>query len=118
MWRGRPSGIERLMARLILIALLIVGCGSPLIPASQRPDGAWHLKCGASLDRCVQRAEELCKGRGYLVLGGMSKRNLYGAELGASQVEVREAELDIACADRRGLLPTLSSATPAAAELK
>jgi hypothetical protein len=38
---------------------------------------------------------------------------VYGAELGVSQVAVREAELDIACADRRGQLPTVASAPPA-----
>ena len=61
---------------------------------------------------CVKQAEELCKGRGYVVVSGASKRNLYGAELGVSQHEVREAELDIACADRRSVLPTVQSASP------
>jgi hypothetical protein len=53
----------------------------------------------------VQRANDLCDNRGYVVLGGVNKRQLLGAELGVSQVEVREAELSIACADRRGDLP-------------
>jgi len=97
------------MIRWILSSLLLVACSSA-IPASRKPDGSWHLTCGPAMDRCVQHAEELCKGRGYVVLAGMSRRKLYGAELGVSQVEVREAELDIACADRRGDLPTVQSA--------
>ena len=88
-------------------------CSSASVPAARRADGSWHVQCGASLAGCVQRAGDLCKDRGYIVLGGMSKKQLYGAELGVSQVEVRESELDIACADRRGDLPTVLSAQPA-----
>jgi hypothetical protein len=93
------------MTRLLWLSLSLVACSNVVVPASRRPDGSWQLKCGASLDACVRRAAELCKERGYVVLGGMSKRQLYGAELGVSQVEVRESELEIACADRRGDLP-------------
>ena len=102
------------MLRLIPTSLLLVACASTtILPPVKKPDGSWHLKCGATLDNCVKQAEDLCKGRGYTVLSGMSKRTLYGAELGHSQYEVREAELDIACADRRGDLPSIQSATPA-----
>jgi len=66
------------------------------------------------LANCVKQAEDLCKGRGYVVVSGMSKVSLYGAELGVSRYEVREAELDIGCADRRNQLPTVQSAPPAA----
>jgi hypothetical protein len=101
------------MVRAVLSSLLLVACASSSIfPPLRKPDGSWHLKCGATLDNCVTQAEELCKGRGYVVISGMSKRKLYGAELGVSQYEVREAELDIACADRRGDLPTVQSAPP------
>jgi len=79
----------------------------------KRPDGAWHLQCGATLDNCVKQAEDLCKGRGYVVLSGTSKRTLYGAELGVSRYEVRECELDVACADNRGNLPTVQYGPPA-----
>jgi hypothetical protein len=103
------------MLRPILSSLLLVACASSTLPPLRKPDGSWHLKCGATLDNCVKQAEDLCKGRGYVVLSGMSKRSLYGAELGVSQYEVREAELDIACADRRGNLPTVENATPAPA---
>jgi hypothetical protein len=96
------------MVRLFVIAsLLLAGCSSAFIPTARRPDGGWHLRCAGSLEQCVHRADDLCKSRGYVVLSGMSTRKLYGAELGVSQVEVREAELDIACADRRGDLPTV-----------
>ncbi|MEI9938323.1 MAG: hypothetical protein WDO69_13970 [Pseudomonadota bacterium] len=103
------------MFRPILSSLLLVACASSTLTPLRKPDGSWHLKCGAALDKCVKQAEELCKSRGYVVLSGMSKRNLYGAELGVSQYEVREAELDIACADRRGNLPIVENATPAPA---
>ncbi|MEI9949868.1 MAG: hypothetical protein WDO74_13025 [Pseudomonadota bacterium] len=101
------------MLRSLLSSLLLVACASSsVLPPLRKPDDSWHLRCGATLDNCVKQAEDLCKGRGYVVLSGMSKRKLYGAELGVSQYEVREAELDIACADRRGDLPTVQSAAP------
>jgi hypothetical protein len=99
------------MFRSILSSLLLVACASStILPPLRKPDGSFHLKCGAALNNCVKQAEDLCKGRGYVVLSGMSKRKLYGAELGVSQYEVREAELDIACADQRGDLPTVQNA--------
>jgi hypothetical protein len=102
------------MFRPILISLLLVACtqATTLAPL-RKPDGSWHLNCGATLNNCVRQAEDLCKGRGYVVLSGMSKRKLYGADLGHSQYEVREAELDVACADRRGELPTVEYVAPA-----
>jgi hypothetical protein len=96
------------MFRLIPCSLLLVACASStILPPVKKPDGSWHLKCGATLDNCVKQAEDLCRGRGYVVVSGMSKHNLYGAELGVSRYEVREAELDIACADLRRQLPTV-----------
>ena len=101
------------MLRWILSSLLLVACASStLFPPLRKPDGSWHLKCGATMDNCVKQAEELCRERGYVVLSGQSKHNVYGAELGHSQYEVREAELDVACADRRGALPDVQSAAP------
>src|SRR4051812_45706546 len=88
-------------------------CSPAVVPAARRADGSWHLQCSGSLVECVQHASDLCKDRGYVVLGGKSEKQLYGAELGISQVEERKAELDIACADHRGLLPTVRSAEPA-----
>ncbi len=100
------------MARWFWLMIAFGACSPAAMPAARRADGSWHLRCGASLDGCVQHAAELCKNRGYVVLSGMSKRQLYGAELGVSQVEVRESELDIACADARGDLPSVLSAQP------
>lgn len=102
------------MLRWILSSVLLVGCASStILPPVKKPDGSWHLKCGATLDNCIKQSEDLCKGRGYVVLSGQSKRTLYGAELGVSRYEVRECELDIACADNRGNLPTVQYGTPA-----
>lgn len=101
------------MFRWIPCSLLLVACASStVLPPLKKPDGSWHLRCGATLDNCVTQAEDLCKGRGYVVLSGMLRRKLYGAELGVSRYEVREAELDIACADQRGELPTVQYAVP------
>ncbi len=75
------------MFRSTLGSLLLVACTSSTLPPLRKPDGSWHLKCGAMMAECVKQADDLCKGRGYVVLSGMSKRNLYGAELGVSQVE-------------------------------
>jgi hypothetical protein len=107
-----------MMRRLRLLALssLVWGCAGPVLaPAVRRPDGGWHVTCGASLDACVNRATKYCKDRGFVVIGGSSKRELYGAELGVSQVAVHEAELDFACADRRGELPKVQLTCPPAA---
>jgi hypothetical protein len=102
------------MLRWIPGSLLLVACASSTIMAPvKKPDGSWHLKCGATLDNCITQSEDLCKGRGYVVLSGQSKRTLYGAELGASRYEVRECELDIACADHHGNLPTVQYGPPA-----
>jgi hypothetical protein len=104
------------MARWLLVSLFLVGCAGSLAPV-RRADGGWHLKCGPALAKCAQQADDLCKGRGYVVISGFSKRKLYGAELGQSQVEERQAELDVACADKRDELPTVSAA-PAASVWK
>jgi hypothetical protein len=99
------------MKRLLLLCVSFAACHSASVPTVRQPDGSWHLECGSSLDLCVQKANDLCKGGGYVVLGGMNKRTLLGAELGQSQVEVRQAELNIACADRRGDLPKVVSSS-------
>ncbi len=101
------------MVRWLWLVIAFGACSPASVPAARRADGSWHLRCGASLDGCVKHASELCKNRGYVVLSGSSKRQLYGAELGVSQVEERESELDIACADRRGDLPAVLSAQAA-----
>jgi hypothetical protein len=93
------------MKRLGLLFTLLAACHTVAVPAVRQPDGSWQMKCGNSLDLCVARANELCDNRGFVVLGGTYKRGLYGAELGQSQVEVREADLSIACANRHGELP-------------
>ena len=102
------------MLRWIPSSLLLVACASSsILPPVKKPDGSFHLQCGATLDNCIKQAEDLCKGRGYVVLSGSSKRTLYGAETGVSRYEVRECELDIACADIRGNLPTVQYGPPA-----
>ena len=99
------------MPRWILGSLLLVGCASTTVLSPLRkPDGSWHMKCGATLHNCVTQAEDLCRGRGFVVISGFTKRSLFGAELGVSRYEVREAEMDIACADIRNDLPTVQSA--------
>ena len=103
------------MFRSLLISSLLVACTGAAQSPLHKPDGTWHLTCAEMMDRCVKQAEDLCKGRGYVVLSGMSKRTMYGAELGVSQVEKRESELDVACADRRGDLPTVINGAPVAA---
>ncbi len=112
--------MKRFAWLVLSLSWLSTACHSATAPAVKQPDGSWQLKCGNSLDVCVQRANDICDNRGYVVLGGAYKRQLLGAELGVSQVEVREAELSIACADRRGDLPkvlttnTLVAASPVA----
>ncbi|HEX3775806.1 MAG TPA: hypothetical protein VHV51_15145 [Polyangiaceae bacterium] len=94
------------MNRVLFGLFMLSAChATTTVPSARQPDGSWQLKCGNALDRCVQRANEICENRGYVVLGGMNKRSLYGAADGISQTEVREAELSIACADRKGEFP-------------
>jgi hypothetical protein len=105
------------MKRFGLLCVCLGACHSATVPSVRQPDGSWHLQCGNSIDLCVQKANDLCKDRGYVVLGGQNKRSLYGAELGQSQVEVREAELNVACADLRGELPKVLSSNTLQAPL-
>ncbi|HET7541274.1 MAG TPA: hypothetical protein VFK05_15455 [Polyangiaceae bacterium] len=102
---------------LVMVSLVACASSSSLQPPVRKPDGSWHLSCGATLDNCVKQADDLCRGRGYVVISGSVKRKLYGAELGRSQYEVREAELDLACADQRGELPTVQYTVPPAAAM-
>jgi len=107
--------MKRLSFLRTLVLVLVSACHSASTPSVKQPDGSWHVQCGNSLDLCVRRANELCDNRGYVVLGGVNKRQLLGAELGQSQVEVREAELSFACADRRGDLPKVLTTNTALA---
>jgi hypothetical protein len=93
------------MKPIALLGFLLAACHAATLPAVRQPDGTWHLECGGTLELCVQKAREVCKGGGYVVLSGMDKQQIFGAELGVSQVEVRQAELNVACANRRGDLP-------------
>jgi hypothetical protein len=97
------------MTRLFLFCAALCACHSVTQAPVRQPDGSWHLQCGSALNVCVQQADDLCKDRGYVVLGGLNKRQLYGAELGQSQVAVRESELNVACVDRRGDMPKVIS---------
>jgi len=93
------------MKRFFWLVLVVGACHSASVPEVRQPDGSWHLTCGSALEHCVERANELCGGRGYVVLGGTNKRSLYGAADGVSQVENREADLTVACADHHNELP-------------
>ncbi len=93
------------MKRFFWLLPLVGACHSAVVPEVKQPDGSWHLSCGSSLAKCADRADTLCGGRGYVVLGGTSRRTMYGAADGISQVEKREADLTIACADHHDELP-------------
>lgn len=93
------------MKRFFWLFLCVSACHSASVPEARQPDGSWHLTCGSALEHCVARANELCGGRGYVVLGGANKRTLFGAADGVSQVETHEADLTIACADHQNVLP-------------
>jgi len=95
----------RVMKRLFWLFACVTACHSASVPEARLPDGSWHLTCGSALDHCVDRANELCGGRGYVVLGGTNKRTLFGSADGVSQVETREADLTVACADHQNVLP-------------
>ncbi len=106
-----------MMKRFFWLSVFLCACHSAAVPEVKQPDGSWHLSCGFALSHCVERADELCGGRGYVVLGGTSKRSLYGSADGVSQVETREADLTIACADHQNELPKVlvsSTVTPSA----
>jgi len=105
--------MNRLLCCLPVSFLVACALSQGPVPVSHQADGSLHLKCDGSLGPCIQKAEELCKNLGFVVVGGQSKRQVYGAEV--SQVEVREAELDVRCANRLGDLPTVASSAPVAA---
>jgi hypothetical protein len=92
-------------------------------------DGTWEIDCG-SLGRCAEQAERACRNRGYDIIGGFDRSDLYGHEAGESQVAVKRSQLVVVCRAANGDSrvppagaaplpppPSTPSAAPAAAKL-
>ncbi len=64
-------------------------------------DGTWEIDCG-SLGRCAEQAERTCRNRGYDIIGGYDRSDVYGHEAGESQVAVRRSQLIVVCRSANG----------------
>ncbi len=133
---GKASGPARrsarsLMKSLALLGLLALSACSAASKSGLREvaDGTWEVECG-SLGSCAEQAERACRSRGYDIIGGYERSELYGHEAGESQVAVRKSQLIVVCRAANGdsrvppssaspapLSPAAASPAPAAAKL-
>jgi hypothetical protein len=58
------------------------------------PD-TWRVECTNSMATCAARADELCGDRGYTILGGQSRKEVYGPE--GQQIAQELGELLVQC---------------------
>jgi hypothetical protein len=82
-----------------LSALLLcsLGCSGKPAGAVRQGDGSYHLACRGPLTDCLNRAERICREKGYSVASARDVRELLGHESGESQVEIRKSEAVIYC---------------------
>src|SRR5690606_18654187 len=64
-------------------------------------DGTFEIDCG-SLGRCAEQAERACRNRGFDIIGGYDRSDVYGHEAGESQVAVRRSQLVVVCRAANG----------------
>lgn len=81
----------------IVAALVLGACSAGTPSEAKQADGSYHLACPGPLSACLERAERLCQGHGYVVAGARDVTELLGHEQGQSQVEVRRSDATIYC---------------------
>ena len=91
------------MRSLALLGLLALSACSAASKSGLREvaDGTWEIECG-SLGNCAEQAERACRSRGYDIIGGYDRSELYGHEAGESQVAVRKSQLVVVCRAANG----------------
>jgi hypothetical protein len=91
------------MKSLAFLGLLAISACSAAAKSGVREvaDGTWEIECG-SLGNCAEQAERACRSRGYDIIGGYDRSELYGHEAGESQVAVRKSQLVVVCRAANG----------------
>jgi hypothetical protein len=115
--REQRMGYNRAMNRLPhCVSIALIGCSAAGadVKLDRLSDGTFKLRCPSSLAFCVKKAEDICKDRGFLLLGGASRHTRYGHPGGESQVETRSGELVVKCARPDFELPAPRDAASAA----
>jgi hypothetical protein len=73
-------------------------CLSPAVTTELRPDGIYHIKCKAPLQRCLDHAEVLCNQQRYAVLRAFDMQDYKGET--AQPESFRSSEAFIRCGAR------------------
>lgn len=81
----------------------IVACGATVacsaVEASKLPSGGYRISCEKGMEDCVGRAEKICGGKGYTVLGGHNATKRLGGSSSNYQTVVFVGQLEVACGD-------------------
>jgi hypothetical protein len=84
------------------LALALAGCASTGQQGLRElSEGTFEIQCG-SLGRCAEQAERACRNRGYDIIGGYDRSDVYGHEAGESQVAIRRSQLVVVCRTANG----------------
>jgi hypothetical protein len=81
-----------LPAALALASACAVG---PKVTTERRPDGIYHLKCGTTLQRCLDEAESVCDHQRYAVLRAFDVHEYKGDP--TARTEFRTSEAFVRC---------------------
>jgi len=76
-------------------AVSLLGCSS--VEASKLPTGGYRIQCEKGMADCVARAENLCGGKGYTILGGRNATHQIGGSSSNYQSVLFVGELEIIC---------------------
>jgi hypothetical protein len=103
------------MKLITLLGLLTLSACSAASAQGMREvsDGTWEIDCG-SLGRCAEQAERACRNRGYDIIGGYDRSEVYGHEAGESQVAVKRSQLVVVCRAANGDSRVSSTSAPPA----
>ena len=99
---------------LLLLCGVVLACAASSggIQSQRLPDGTIHLTCQTSLQKCLDGANQLCKGNSYDILRARDQRDRLGGELGQSNVEVRSSEALVRCAGTKEPPPSPPAPEP------
>ena len=84
----------------LLGGIASLGCAATSAEGTQRlADGRYELKCEGSLSRCLEQADEICRGTRYRVLQGTDDRDYVGPQEHFER-EIRTSHAIIRCGSR------------------
>lgn len=89
--------MPRFLAAFATLSLsaLTLACGS--VNTSRLPHGGFRISCEKGMEDCVSRADKLCSGKGYTILGGQNETEQLGGASSNYQTVKFVGELEIVC---------------------